>query len=117
MLKQTAVAHFNYSWNELCEISPHWRDDVIAKRESWNNYTDALCKDGEITLKQYENWSNPFWHTIRPQFFTFNTMKFVLLAVIAILLYNSNDARFFVSDQLNNVSDIIRPEPQANFRF
>ena len=44
-------------------------------------------------------------------------MKFVLLAVIAILLYNSNDARFFVSDQLNNVSDIIRPEPQANFRF
>ena len=34
--------------------------DAIAKRESWNNYTDALCKEGLITLKQYENWGQPF---------------------------------------------------------
>ena len=26
----------------------------------WSYYTDSLCKDGKITLKQYENWSNPF---------------------------------------------------------
>ena len=113
MLKQTAVANFKHLWDDLCEESPQWRGDTIAKRESWNNFTDALCKGGDITLKQYENWSNPFW----PKFFTFNTMKFVLLVIIGVLLYNSNDARFFVSDQLNNVSDIIRPEPQANFRF
>ena len=36
------------------------RGDAIAKREDWNNYTDALCKEGLITLKQYENWGQPF---------------------------------------------------------
>lgn len=38
-----------------------WRKlDSIAKRESWNNYTDSLCRSGSISLKQYESWSNPF---------------------------------------------------------
>ena len=36
------------------------RGDATAKREDWNNYTDALCKEGLITLKQYENWGQPF---------------------------------------------------------
>ena len=36
------------------------KGDVIAKREFFNDYTDGLCKDGDITLKQYETWSNPF---------------------------------------------------------
>tara|TARA_R100001443_G_scaffold107715_1_gene117707 strand:- start:1037 stop:1204 length:168 start_codon:yes stop_codon:yes gene_type:complete len=36
------------------------KGDAIAKREDWNNYTDALCKEGSITLKQYENWGQPF---------------------------------------------------------
>lgn len=34
--------------------------DITAKREAWNNYTDHLCKCGRITLKQYETWTNPF---------------------------------------------------------
>ncbi len=34
--------------------------DKIALAEAWNDYTDALCKDGRITLKQYESWTNPF---------------------------------------------------------
>lgn len=34
--------------------------DKIARREAWNNFTDSLCKDGQITLKQYETWDNPF---------------------------------------------------------
>lgn len=34
--------------------------DDSARREAWNNYTDALCKGGSITLRQYETWSNPF---------------------------------------------------------
>ena len=33
--------------------------DLPLRRESWNNYTDALCKDGEISDWQYENWSQP----------------------------------------------------------
>ena len=44
-------------------------------------------------------------------------MKFVLLVVIGVLLYNSNDARFFISDQLNNASEMIRPDAQLNFRY
>lgn len=34
--------------------------DKPARAEAWNEYTDALCKEGKITLRQYESWSNPF---------------------------------------------------------
>ena len=34
--------------------------DTVARDEAWNNFTDSLCKDGRITMKQYETWSNPF---------------------------------------------------------
>ena len=44
-------------------------------------------------------------------------MKFVLLVVIGVLIYNSNDARFFISDQLNNASEMIRPDAQINIRY
>jgi hypothetical protein len=33
--------------------------DWPARRESWNNWTDSLCKDGQISDWQYENWSQP----------------------------------------------------------
>lgn len=33
--------------------------DVPMRSEAWNNFTDMLCKDGEITLKQYESWTHP----------------------------------------------------------
>ena len=33
--------------------------DRCMRREDWNNYTDALCKDGAITPWQYENWTHP----------------------------------------------------------
>ena len=33
--------------------------DYIARSEEWNNWTDALCKDGEISDWQYENWGHP----------------------------------------------------------
>ena len=36
------------------------RGDATAKREMWNNYTDSLCKSGDISLSQYENWDQPF---------------------------------------------------------
>ena len=44
-------------------------------------------------------------------------MKFVLLVFIGVLIYNSNDARFFISDQLNNASEMIRPDAQINIRY
>ena len=34
--------------------------DIPARSEAWNDWTDALCKEGKITPRQYENWANPF---------------------------------------------------------
>ena len=34
--------------------------DKVARRCAWNDFTDALCKSGDITSRQYENWTNPF---------------------------------------------------------
>ena len=36
------------------------RGDAIWTRCNWNDYTDFLCRDGQITMKQYETWTNPF---------------------------------------------------------
>ena len=33
--------------------------DWPARREEWNNWTDFLCKDGQISDWQYANWSQP----------------------------------------------------------
>ena len=42
------------------EILPFFKnDDKPAKREAWHNFTDSLCRDGQITMKQYESWLNP----------------------------------------------------------
>lgn len=35
-------------------------NDKPMLAEAWNNFTDALCKSGQITLKQYETWTTPF---------------------------------------------------------
>ena len=44
--------------------SMKYQDDT-AIRCGFNDFTDMLCKDGEITLKQYETWINPFDKTRR----------------------------------------------------
>ena len=56
MTKAEALSHFRL----LLKDTNLSRTDSIAKREMWNNYTDALCKDGVITLRQYENWGQHF---------------------------------------------------------
>ena len=33
--------------------------DLPARREAWNDYTDMLCKDGQITERQYDTWTHP----------------------------------------------------------
>jgi hypothetical protein len=33
--------------------------DRPARSEAWNDWTDSLCKDGEISDWQYDNWSQP----------------------------------------------------------
>ena len=47
----------------LAEIWPtlgYEDNDIIAKREAWNNWTDSLCKEGLLTDSQYNDWDNPF---------------------------------------------------------
>lgn len=33
--------------------------DRPRRAEAWNNYTDALCKEGRITSRQYSTWTSP----------------------------------------------------------
>ena len=33
--------------------------DYPARREAWNNWTDSLCKDEQISDWQYMNWDHP----------------------------------------------------------
>ena len=33
--------------------------DIPARCEAWNEFTDRLCKSGQITQWQYENWVTP----------------------------------------------------------
>jgi hypothetical protein len=35
-------------------IEQYSEDDEPAINESWNNYTDSLCKDGQLTDLQYK---------------------------------------------------------------
>jgi len=43
-------------------IAEHEQDgqlDGPARSEAWNNWTDSLCKGGEISDWQYANWTQP----------------------------------------------------------
>ena len=60
------------TFDQACEI---FREDILpyvieryesdgikdgpARRETWNDGTDMLCKDGQISDWQYMNWSQP----------------------------------------------------------
>lgn len=44
---------------DITEVKDKYNDD-IALREDYNNYTDMLCKDGQITQYLYDNMDNPF---------------------------------------------------------
>jgi len=35
------------------------RVDYPLRCETWNNWTDSLCKNRQISDWQYENWSHP----------------------------------------------------------
>jgi len=44
-------------------------------------------------------------------------MKFILLIIIGALLWNSNEARQFTSDSLQQASDFIQPEQSRTIEF
>ncbi len=58
MTKAQALRRFRF------EVAPavvarHGSNDKPACRQAWNNWTDSLHKDGEITTRQYEDWTGP----------------------------------------------------------
>tara|TARA_R100000773_G_C4143708_1_gene68934 strand:+ start:108 stop:293 length:186 start_codon:yes stop_codon:yes gene_type:complete len=57
MTKAEAIRDFRILYKTFTNYR---KGDVVAKRTEWNDYTDALCKEGLITPKQYENWGQPF---------------------------------------------------------
>lgn len=59
MTKDEAVREFRNTVLPLV-IQQYGKNDKPAIREAWNDWTDSLCKDRQITLHQYETWTNPF---------------------------------------------------------
>ena len=58
--KAQVLDQFRYNWKVSTISNPALKTDTVAKREAWNDFTDMLCKEGDITMNQYNNWSNPF---------------------------------------------------------
>ena len=36
------------------------KKDRLMVQEDWGIFTDRLCRDGEISMKQYESWTFPW---------------------------------------------------------
>ena len=60
MTKAEALKLFRFIYKIKAIENGYSRRDEVAKRTEWNDYTDALCKDGLITSKQYDTWDQPF---------------------------------------------------------
>lgn len=56
MTKKEAVKIFRETYADLYEKEvDYWTAEVC-----WTNFTDMLCKNGDITQKQYDTWETPF---------------------------------------------------------
>lgn len=58
MTKEQALKIFREE--DLPYLKKEFPKDKTAIRTAWNDFTDALCKNGDITQEQYQNWGNPF---------------------------------------------------------
>ena len=47
--QKDAVEQFRWDWSDFLKSNPHFRGDSIAKRCAFNDYVDALNKDGLVT--------------------------------------------------------------------
>ena len=61
MLHSQAIENFNRFILPLVQqgMEQDGEPDYVARSEAWNNWTDSLCKDGQISDWQYANWSQP----------------------------------------------------------
>jgi hypothetical protein len=62
-MRTKAQVSADFRENILPGILEHYERDGIpdwpARSEAWNNYTDMLCKSGEISPRQYNTWVSP----------------------------------------------------------
>jgi len=58
--KAQVLDQFRYNWKVSTIANPSLKGDRIAKYYAWQDFTDMLCKEGDITENQYNNWTNPF---------------------------------------------------------
>ena len=58
--KKQAISTFSEIWRQAVAQNESLATDRPAKSETWNDFTDMLCKDSIITDNQFRNWSNPF---------------------------------------------------------
>lgn len=59
MTKREAFSQFR-NFIEPGVIKYYGKTDRIALRTAWNDWTDSLCKSGDITQRQYDSWTNPY---------------------------------------------------------
>lgn len=57
MTKVQAVANFKETHADFMKKN---KKDKIAIKTAWNDYTDSLMKNGDISENQNSNWSQPF---------------------------------------------------------
>ena len=60
LTKKQAVQQFRWDWSDFLKSNPSWRGDKVAKRCAFNDFVDALNKDGLVSDYQAYNLSNPF---------------------------------------------------------
>ena len=60
LTKKQAVQQFRWDWSDFLKSNPSWRGDKVAKRCAFNDFVDALNKDGLVSDYQAYNWSNLF---------------------------------------------------------
>ena len=60
LTKKQAAQQFRWDWSDFLQSNPNYRGDKVAKRCAFNDFVDALNKDGLVSDYQAYNWSNPF---------------------------------------------------------
>jgi hypothetical protein len=58
MTYREAIREFNRDVRKDV-VTVYGKKDAPAIREAWNNWTDALQRNGRITTKQYNDWVGP----------------------------------------------------------
>lgn len=57
MTKKAAVKEFKEMNPDINEVR---KQDAHLASFLWSMFTDALCRQGEISYGQYHRWSNPY---------------------------------------------------------